>query len=479
MTTPLQQFRQQLYESLPSRLDALMDVLDALSSNTTARSVVELSLNPPFRGGYSSLYAAIAHFSPTPALPTASPDRRVPESHFLRLIAPALPAPQKRKFWLLGLDVTAIPRPFASTLEDRTFGYHPNPIRGNKPGTLGHQYSVLVGFPEKETPTAPPWVVPLSLRRVSSQQTATEVGAHQVEALLSEKTLPFPEDLCVQVADSAYSAISFLGRVAPHENLVTLARLRGNRTLYRLAPKPPEDSPGPGHPLWYGACFALKDPSTWGPPDQVAQTRYTSRGGHLYTVHLEGWHDLLMRGSREFPMHRSPFTLIRCQVRNAEGKLVFQRPLWLLGMGKRRLELSLEDAWQAYGQRYALEVFFRFGKQRLLLRAYQTPQVEHEETWGQIVQLAYVQLWLARGLAQGLPRPWERYLPPAEATVASPTTVQRDFGRILRQMGTPAHAPKPRGKSPGRVKGRRPKRRDQQPVVKKGTGASKGAPRAA
>ena len=42
----LKQFRQQLYTSIPYRADATMDLLDALSSNTTAHSVVELSLNP-------------------------------------------------------------------------------------------------------------------------------------------------------------------------------------------------------------------------------------------------------------------------------------------------------------------------------------------------------------------------------------------------------------------------------------------------
>ena len=56
MTTQLERFRQQLYESVSGRPDAFMDVLDTLSGNTTARSVVELSLNPSFRYAYSSLY---------------------------------------------------------------------------------------------------------------------------------------------------------------------------------------------------------------------------------------------------------------------------------------------------------------------------------------------------------------------------------------------------------------------------------------
>lgn len=53
------QFRQELYQLFPYRADALMDLLDALCSNTQARSVVELSLNPLFRREYGSLHDAL------------------------------------------------------------------------------------------------------------------------------------------------------------------------------------------------------------------------------------------------------------------------------------------------------------------------------------------------------------------------------------------------------------------------------------
>ena len=469
MTTQLEEFRQQLYKSMSSRADALMDLLDALSSNTMAHSVVELSLNPPFRYRYSSLYDAIDNFFEGTSAEAAPEERRMHEQGVMRLITPYLPVPKQRRFWLFGLDVTPAPRPFSETLEDRTYVYQPNTIRTNKPIAIGHQYSTLVAFPEKESDTAPCWVVPLSIRRVGSQERGTVVGAQQVETLLTDEKLPFGNELCVEVVDSAYSALSFLGRVTDHDNLVTIARMRGNRTLYRIPPKDQTDHCGKGHPTWYGKCFNLSDSTTWGPPDEVAQTTYTNRKGSTYTVHLEAWHNLLMRGTHQFTMHQYPFTLIRCQVLDTNGHLVFHRPLWLLIMGKRRHELSIVEAWQAYGQRYDVEHFFRFGKQRLLMTAYQTPQLEHEENWWQIVQLAYVQLWLARSLAQTMPRPWERYLARPLTGIASPTTVQRDFGRIIRQFGTIANTPKPRGKSPGRTKGHRPEPRKRLPVLKKGS----------
>ena len=183
MTTQLEQFRQQLYESFPGRADALMDLLDALSSNTTARSVVELCLHPLFRQGYGSVYTAIHSLCSESPPQSAGWDCGVNEQRQTRLIASYLSPPEQQEFWLFGLDVTPAPRPFAQTLEDRAFVHQPTLIKGNKPVAIGHQYSALVAFPEKGCRTDPPWVVPLSMRRVDSQQTATTEGANQMEAL--------------------------------------------------------------------------------------------------------------------------------------------------------------------------------------------------------------------------------------------------------------------------------------------------------
>jgi hypothetical protein len=80
-------------------------------------------------------------------------------------------------------------------------------------------------------------------------------------------------------------------------------------------------------------------------------------------------------------MHQRPFTLVRARVVDDTGQAVFRRPLWVTVVGARRRELSLVDIWEAYRQRYDLEHFFRFGKQRLLMDSYQTPETTHEEQW--------------------------------------------------------------------------------------------------
>jgi hypothetical protein len=57
----LKQFRQAIYEAFDLRRDALMELIDALSSMPDAHSVVELSLSSFFRREYSSVYDAIAN----------------------------------------------------------------------------------------------------------------------------------------------------------------------------------------------------------------------------------------------------------------------------------------------------------------------------------------------------------------------------------------------------------------------------------
>ncbi len=253
--------------------------------------------------------------------------------------------------------------------------------------------------------------------------------------------------------------------------------------------------------------MSLKKPSTWDEPDDTAQTTFTTSKGRVHTVHIESWHDMLVRGKRGLPMHHSPFTLVRIRVLNDEGQAVYARPIWLLVFGQRREALTLGTIWEAYGQRYDVEHFFRFGKQHVLMDAYQTPDTEHEENWWTIVQLAYVQLWFARKATKTLPRPWERYLtrfrganiqsgpsqsapvnsvaheslpevntspspplPPEQRilpSVASPSDVQRDCGQILQHIGTPARPPKPRGKAHGRRPGEHVLLRVRVPIVKK------------
>lgn len=450
---PLQQFRQDVYAALPYRRDAIMDLLDAMCSNTTARQVVALSLSPQFRREYGSVFDAIQHFFIPSSLWRATAERQQLAQTLLRITARYLPPPQMRRYWLFGLDEVPIAHPYATHSTGQGYIYAPNPVPGTRPITLGKACSTLAYLPELPQSHAAPWSVPLSLRRVPATRPAREIGQQQLEALLEDDTLPWHSQLCVAAVDAKYGNALFLASLQRHANLVTVARVPGNRVFYHAPAPRPATGPVPlGRAPWYGAPFALRDASTWGLPDATTTFAWVSKHGREYQVAIQAWHNLLMRGKQDASMHEHPFTLVRIQLLDAQGQPVFARALWLVVVGARRQDLSLRDIWDAYHHRFDVEHFFRFGKQHLLLAAYQTPEVGYEENWWQLVGLAQTQLWLARPAAESLPLPWERYLPPAPKGWLSPSAVQRDFARILRQIGTPAQAPKRRGNAPGRVK---------------------------
>jgi hypothetical protein len=125
------------------------------------------------------------------------------------------------------------------------------------------------------------------------------------------------------------------------------------------------------------------------------------------------------------------------------------------------------QSYQSYRQRFDLEHSFRFGKQNLLLTAFETPDVEHEQQWVKLVMLAYVQLWTTHSLAVSLPRPWEKHLLPVSSTRISPSKVQQDWFRIISQLGSPAVSPKSRGYSSGRKSGQTQSLRPRLAVIKK------------
>ena len=454
---PLSQFRYEVYQHFNKRADSLMELVDALSRNQSARSVAELSLAPCFRREYSALYKGITACALT-------------NTDLAHLAAPHIPAPQQRNFRLVAVDVSAHPRVYSPTLTDRSCVYAPTVIKGNKPITLGHQYSTVVSLPEKEVGDAP-WVIPLSTARVSSQADKELVGAEQLSKLLADPTLPFGQELCVGVYDSSYSKPAFLHAQCQYPHQVTVTRVRGNRVFYRRYIPDLDAAAGCGHPRWYGERFALRAPETWGTPGETYAFTLPRAAGKPHRVEIQAWHNLLMRGKRKptpLPMHHHPFTLVRVQLYRADGSKVYQNPLWFIIIGQRRDEITVPDAFHAYRQRFDIEHAYRFCKQRLLLTRYQTPETDHEQTWWRLVHLAYLQLWVARSVAQRLPRPWERYLPTMQATAAlSPSLVQRDFGRIIRTLGTPAQPAKRRGYSPGRAEGTRSFKRERQTVVVK------------
>ena len=466
-------FRQQIHDGFEFCADSLLNLIDSLSGRQNAQSVAELSLEPLFDRKYSSLYKAISSAFVPENKEEAAKERQKKALEQVKSLLPAFAKPSKHPFWLTAIDATPALRPYSNCLADRSITYYPNPAPGNKPIGVGHSYSMLALLPERQT-HAPPWVVPLSCQRITTRQSANEVAAKQMTALLSEPGLPFGIELTVNAGDSGYSKAHYLGPVSGFPNHVEVVRAAKNRKFFQVAATP-EVHPGHvGRPKKFGVVFDLKDETTWGAAVEKTEIDWQTASGRPLKIKLQRWNTLLMRGKKNIPMHEHPFDLVRARVFDLSGKLVFARSMWLIVMGNRRAEISTVAAYEAYRQRYDLEHFFRFGKNKLLMDSFQTPTLEHEENWWCLACLAYVQLWLAAHLCCPLPKPWERYLPEfKEHRLPSPSQVQRDYGRIIRQFGTPACPRKPRGNSPGRPKGASQCKRKSEPIVFKRSKPSK------
>jgi hypothetical protein len=438
------QFRTEVYGTFHRRADAVFDLIDALACDTQARSPVELSLSPFFRQQYASLYKGLKAWEY---------DAAALDMVLLR----ALPEPELGGFRLWVLDETPRRRQYAPTLADRGYVYAPNPVRGNKPITIGYNYSALAHIDQEGPSTwAPPWAID----RTPTAWTGVDVGLTQVIRLVLSD-----DHWHVITADSRYGTPLYIAGLYQCPSVTGVTRLRAYRNLYH---KPPPYS-GKGRPRIHGDVFKLHKPGTWSEADERHEFTEQDAKGRETRVVIEAWEEMHFKKAPH-----CPFTLVKVTTYNADGQLRFKRPVWLIVSGHRRL--PAKQARKAYRRRPVGEHLFRFVKRHLLFEAAQMGSVEQDERWSTVVGLAYWNLYVNRDIVGRSVRPWERYKPiPPVGQPASPSQARRSFGRLLPELGTPASAPRPRGKSPGRAKGDRPQPRKRFKVVYKGKKRSAGA----
>jgi hypothetical protein len=228
---------------------------------------------------------------------------------------------------------------------------------------------------------------------------------------------------------------------------------------------PPPRPPGAGgRPRRHGAKFAFADPTTWPTPT----TTHVATDDQYATVTVAAWAGLHPKQHRH-PGHGSggprPIvggTILRVQVERVPAKTRPPKVLWLWWAGPGQPELA--RAWQAYTRRFDCEHTIRFCKQTLGWTIPRPRHPEQAERWTWLVLAAYTQLRLARQLVADQRLAWERPRPPGKL---SPYRVRRGFPRLLCALGSPAAAPKPSGRSPGRPKGHRSGPALRHPAVKK------------
>jgi hypothetical protein len=402
-----------------------MNLADALLGETQARSLPELSLSVHCPRRWPSLYQALQN---------ATIDR----ARLQRLFAAFVPLPTAGERLVLGIDSSPIARPVSDTARDRTAVHAPNLPKGCKPVTVGWQFSTLVALPEQSSS----FTYVLDNQRIQSDQTPAQVGAQQLEQVVAR--LPVRALL---VGDRHYSSVAFL-QATKDIACDKLLRLQKHRVLYRPAPPPTGER---GRPKQDGDRFQPKDPTTHGEAD--AHWDGVDATGHRLEVRV--WKALHFRQIRS-----QEVTVVRVTRHSAKDTARDPKVSWFLWLGQEAAPLPAIAP--LYRRRYSQEHGYRFDKQALL---WQTPRLrtpEQMQVWTDVVAGVKNQIVLACAPGIGVRLPWES--PKRQTT---PQQVRRAMNRILVELGTPASAPKLRGKSPGRRPGARVKPAPRFPVIYK------------
>jgi hypothetical protein len=435
----LSRFRQEFYQCLTARADALFELTDAvLCADGPVHSLVELSLVGEHRRGHGSLYAALA--------------RGRVDIERLRWALAAVPLPRAADGRLvLAVDVTCWLRPEAHTSPERilchTYG------RGKDQHLMipGWPYSVVCAL---ETGRSS-WTAPLDARRLTPGTDTVTVTADQLRQTIDRLIAaghwhPGDPDIWI-VADAGYDGprLSYLLADLP---VAVLTRMRSDRVLRRAAP--PHTPGTAGRPRRHGGEFVFGDTTTWGEPDviTVSDTRLygkaTARAWHRLhprLTHRSAW----VAQTGALPIIEG--TVIRLQITHLPSGAI-PKPVWLWWSGTDATPTDVDRLWQAFLRRFDIEHTFRLLKQTLgwTCPKIRTPQAADRWTW--IMLAAYTQLRLARPLAADLRHPWEQPAPPQRLT---PARVRRGFRHLRAQTTRPASAPKPSHPGPGRPAGRR------------------------
>jgi hypothetical protein len=435
----LRTFRQALYGCFERRADALLELTDALLAAGPVLSPAHLSQEAVHRRGWGSLYAALAK-------------GRVHNTALRSLLA-RHPLVDGQPIYAVDCSVWA--RCAAMTSAERGYYYHSSRHTGGVPVVAGWSYQWISQLSFRRDS----WTAPLDVQRVPRTADVNAVAATQIKDLLQR--LPASELLPLFVFDAGYDPVQLaldLTGVA----VATLVRLRKDRCFY--ADRAPSATARLGRPPRHGHKFDCTAPATWLPPTAALQTEDAQYG----TVQVRAWAGLhpkqqnhAARGTRKTrPVVRG--TLLLVEVSRLPGPVRPWQMLWLWWSGSGTPDLDV--VWRAYIRRFDAEHTFRFLKQEL---NWTIPRVRHPaqaDRWTWLVLAAYTQLRLAGTAVKDQRLPWER---PRREHPLSPYRVRRAFSALLLVVGTPANAPKPCGRSPGRPKGRHSTPAPRYPPLKK------------
>jgi hypothetical protein len=421
----VRQFRHDIYDCFPKAKDALFNTVDALMTETQAKSLPEITQSLWFERQWSSVYEALE-------------DGRIDQSTLRKVFWRYHPqASLGQRLWM-GIDVSGIARPSSVTAADRTALTVHNLPKGTKAITYGWHFSTMVVL--SEHPSSRTFI--LDQQRVKSDTTAIQVAVEQLRRVASQ--LPTGS---IVVLDRGYDATWLWCQVSGLP-IGVLGRLKQKRRFYRPAPPP---SGNPGAPYKDGPLLQVGNPSTYGTPDGQA-SKTDSKGR---PVEISWWGNVHVKEARWLSL--TVIRVVRPHARNTERD---PRISWLVWLGDEQEEVA--EIALGYALRFGQEHGYRFDKQSLLWDEPRLRTPEQFERWSQLVAIAHNQLFLARDLVEVEVRPWESKRRPLTLQ-----QVRHGMNALLQQLGTPARHPKPRGKSKGRSLGAKVRKATRFPVVLK------------
>jgi len=407
----LRQYRHDIYDCFLRARDALFNTVDALMTETAAKSFPEVSQSLWFERKWPSLYEAFE-------------DGCIDEESLRAVFARYLPKPGAGKWLWIGIDATGIARPDAVTSADRTAQHVHNLPECKKPITFGWQFSTVVVLPQ--VPSS--WTYILDQQRVTSETTATQVAYEQLNRLVAHLGAN-----TIVVLDRGYDATWLWCRCSTL-GVGVLGRLKSNRCFYRSAPAPTGKR---GAPRKDGAKLQPNDPTTHGQPDGT----FVGRDSKDRPVEVSWWKSMHVKQARWLEV-----TVLRVVRPHATNKERDPRISWFMWMGTP--DADLVQIALGYVLRFGQEHGYRFDKQALLWEKPRLRTPGQFERWSHIVAIAHNHLVLARDLVEAEVRPWE-----SMHRAPTPQQVRRGIGKLLPRLSTPARPPKPRGKAKGRIKG--------------------------
>lgn len=391
----------------------------ALASFREAHSVTELCQSPVYHYQYSSICDAINGLCSDKI-----EHKRVCELLQLFVLSHLPKADSIGLIYHFNGDTTPIKKPHSPTLAEKGYIHVPNTvIESNKPLSIGYRLSTvtLSGLQN--------WQLPLSMQRVENDETPTIRLLKQLSVLLKTDTKPFNKAaLNIIRLDRAYSNAQFLSPSYQYDNLVSISRFRAGQKVWFEKPRSQTGGRNAIYEKepWYlieksrikdfkrkNEVYQKYQPSIFDvTPNQTSTIYQTTLKGKEIRIEASLWKNVLIRTKNGNKMSDKKLNIIATKTYNATtNELVFQENLFIGIGGKLKDNLSIDKAVYEYQDRYGIEPYFRFSKQKLFLENFQTPDLQHLDNWFLVVQTAIWLLYLTAQEAQKITPKWQQYLP--------------------------------------------------------------------